>query len=664
MTLTDPGPATAAPTAPGALLAPGVPADWPWPPACGDELVTVAGAFDEEWETAAHCRAVAEGRPWLSVRITAAEILVGPLWTPTAAVGCSGCAETRALAAVSDPLFFVTDRTLRTPASARGGNGAPPLLRTLLAAYGELLRTEPLAPGELLALSTDRGVRRHRVHRSIDCTVCGDPAPTPQDAETLPPVPPEPVALCSRPSSAAVPTRGDDGPDLRREAMRENLVDHRFGPVTQMFRDDNAPFAMTGAVLGGARFPGFGRGCSFDATEPVAVLEAYERFGGYPHQASLVRGRSHRELGDLALDPDRLGRYTERQLASPISRVLARTADTPMDWAWGHRLAGGEPLLVPADVAFYQYGYPEPGGRPDMAFQRARRPDSGGRASTRANYFLESSSGCALGGSREEAALHSLFELAERDAILMAWHAQQPLAHLDHAEVRADPEARHLMDLIEAADYDIHLLVTTSDLALPSVWALAVHRRRALPASFTAAGAGPDPMTAVRAGLWEISQLVGHGLNWDPDDVAPMLDDPWKVDMLVDHHRLYGFPETLPRVEKVLGGPRLTLAEAFPGWPGVFAEAAAGDVRGALEFMAGHFAAAGLDEIVIVDQTTREHADLGLASVKAVVPGIVAMSFGHAQQRLAGLPRFATRTAGAGVPCDEELLPLDPHPFP
>jgi ribosomal protein S12 methylthiotransferase accessory factor len=66
--------------------------------------------------------------------------------------------------------------------------------------------------------------------------------------------------------------------------------------------------------------------------------------------------------------------------------------------------------------------------------------------------------------------------------------------------------------------------------------------------------------------------------------------------------------------------------------------------------------------VVLVDQSSVEHQDLGLSVVKAVVPGIVPMCFGLAQQRLLGQSRLVAALRGT----DQESrdIPYDPHPFP
>ncbi|MFR9795080.1 YcaO-like family protein [Streptomyces sp. MS06] len=493
----------------------------------------------------------------------------------------------------------------------------PPWLRHAVEVYGTVVAAAPLGPGELAVLRADGAVRRHRLRRTYRCPVCAAPG-APRDPLRPPPAP----RLRPRPTAAAVPTRAGAPFGMDADRMREALADSRFGPAVRVSRDAHVPFAMSEVRLLGGSPAGHGRARTYGEAEAVAYLEAYERMAGYPHGTRPVTGRSLAELGERALDPARLGGYTEAQLAHPLSRVRPWDAGTPMDWVWAHRMRDGRPLLVPADAGFYQYRYPprEPGDR-------------------RLNHVLESSSGCALGSSYEEAALHSLLELAERDAFLLAWHRRRPLPEIDPDTVR-DPQSRLLLRMARARGFEIRLLVATADIAVPVVWALALRPDRALPAAFSTAGGSPDPEAAVRAALWELAQLTETGLTWDPAAIEPMVGDRSRVDDLMDHPRRNADPRLLPRVTEVLGGPLLPLADAFPDWPGVYARAARGDVTRGLGFVAELYADAGLTDVLLVDQTTPEHADAGLAVVKAVVPGIVPMCFGQVHQRFTGLPRL------------------------
>lgn len=569
------------------------------------------------------------GPALLSVRLFADEVQAGPLWAAGTDSGCAACAEWRARLVSQHPLAGYLD--FPTAAPRRGSPSQPEWLSVAL----DAMAVRPLAPGELLAVGAG-GTGRHRVPRASACPVCGDPPPDPRR--------PPPAARFER--SRALP--GDPlraAPSvlpLNRAAMRRRLVDPRFGPVIQVMRDTKAPFAMSNAVLPGAPSLGYGRALTFGNAEPVAVLEAYERLGGLPGPGLILKHVPFAEVADRAVDPAALGGYTAAQFAHPACRVIPFDATTPMDWAWGHVLGSGERLLVPAEIAFFRYQHATPAGA-----ARARR------------YFDECSSGCALGGSLTEATLHALMELHERDSFLLAWHRAAPLPRIDPASV-TDPLSRRLLGIIAARGFQTHLLVSTADIDLPAVWSLAVNGTGAYPASYSAAGAGADPEKAVRGALWELAQLVCEPPWWDRAHAERMLADPWLVGGIDDHIALYTLPETLPRVTAALGGPMMTLDQAFPDWPRCFAGPADGDVRGALDQVADRFRRAGLDRIIVVDQSTRDHLDLGLRVVKAVVPGIVPMCFGHPQQRLLGLERL-TRVIPPGRDGD---LPYDPHPFP
>lgn len=586
------------------------------------------------WRDSVH-----SGRPLLSVRWSHDEVLLGPLFVPGTTAACAGCAEVRQRAAQDHPL-------LDELAQPRAGAGRPSaaLLEVLRATVAQP-SVRALRPGALLAVRPG-SVRRHAVLRSAACPVCSTSAPA-GDAGRPPPR----LELRGRAAPYAAPTRSS-GDLLEPHVLHDLVVDGRFGPVLQLQRESVSPFAMSMAIVPDSPGNGYGRAASFAKAEPVALLEGFERLAGRPVDVPVVADRSFEDVRDVALDPAGLGGYTAAQRASALSRVLPRDDSTPMDWVWAHALPGGVPVLVPAEIGFYQYQH---------RFRGAGHTARLVPAPARRMFLHDSSSGCALGSTLEEAALHSLLELAERDAFLLSWHRAAPLPRIAPSTV-TDPESRRLLDLVDARGFDTHLLVATQDVDVPVVWAMAVNRRRPYPATFSAAGSGVDPAVAVRSALWELGQVVTDPVPDDRSPWEPMHDDPWLVDTLDDHLRLYTLPERLARATAVLGGPEVPLLEAWPHWPDALRRAAAGDVLGALRDLLGVVARAGLDRVLLVDQSSREHADLGVVAAKAVVPGIVPMCFGQAHQRLSGLPRLTAALVGT----DAELrdAPYDPHPFP
>ena len=618
----------------------------------GDGLVSIGVGFDLDHEREIFAAAARQSRELLSIRLAGDAVLIGPRWVPGGTSSCAGCAEARLRLVVDHPLLTRVD----VNASPRAG--WPAALAVLLDVGLAHLGERPLAPGEMLRVGLSE-TRRHRVARSLACPVCSaDRGCAPVNQGRRPQSRPEPLVLRSRPTPDRVPLRGWPRATLTKDGLAQ-LVDQRVGPVVQVRRDNRAPFAMSAAVVPAARDMGFGRGRDFAQSGPVAILEAYERMGAFPHEGQILQDLCYDEIRELAVDPDTLGRYSATQLAHPNARVMPYRPDRLMDWAYAHDLVDGTAWLVPADVAFYGYDY-----QYRLDYHAARRHRAPGRRRT--HFFAESSSGCALGSSVEEAALHGLQELVERDAFLMAWCRRVPLPAIDTGSLE-DPASRMLLDAIEVRGFDVHLLVTTYDLELPSIWALAVNRDPgAVPATYSAAGSGAVPTEAVRAALWELAQLAAHSVDWDLESVRPLVADASLVDGLEDHVHRYAMPECRERVMEVVGGARTSLDGAFPGWPDRLVEAARGDVRGALGFLLAQCRAAGLDRAFVVDQSTREHRDLGLSVARVVVPGILPMCFGAPQQRLGGLVRRQRALAALGRSADDPAAdPLfDPHPFP
>jgi ribosomal protein S12 methylthiotransferase accessory factor len=623
--------------------------------------VTANVGFDLDFESRQLAEAARDRRQLLSIRFGSEEALIGPRWVPGHRAACAGCAEIRMRRALGHPLASRPDLNA-TPRS-----GWPVAVLELATVGLDHLGRYPLGPGEMLSIGL-MGTRRHRVMPAVGCPVCGHGArlrrrncngdPGAQavraQADVTADLGGEPSVLDfqSRPSRDPVPLRGAPSAAISPRELAK-LVDPRVGPVLQVQRDHRAPFAMSGAILPGSRDRGYGRGRDFEAAAAVAILEAYERLGALPHEEQVIRDVCYRDVAGLAVDPDTLGRYSEAQLDHPNCRVLAYGPDIAMDWVFGYQLRDGTARLLPADVAFYGYDYRHRvAGAP-----KAERPDH------RVNFFAESSSGCALGSSLEEAALHALCELVERDAFLLAWCRRTPLPAISFSSVD-DPASAMLGEGIEARGFDVHLLVTTYDVGLPSVWAVAVNRSPdAVPATLSAAGSNAEPAVAVRAALWELAQLVARPLDWDVAGARRLVDDPSRVESIDDHVHLYARPETRERVGLALGGPEVSLGEAFPGWPGELCLQAAGDVRGALDYLLAQTAGAGLDEALVVDQSSEDHRDLGLSVARVVVPGMLPMCFGAAHQRLGGLARREAVIIGDGRDADTEAL-FDPHPFP
>ncbi|MDX3537887.1 TOMM precursor leader peptide-binding protein [Streptomyces sp. MB09-01] len=589
------------------------------------------------------------------VRFDGALAVVGPVLRPGGAA-CLVCTEYQRLATAGGRVPW------QSPKLTLAGVPSPALAPAVEALVQELLdHPDPApdldpAPDPDPDLDSDSAVvhvvhqgrgtwSTHRVRPVGGCDVC---RPLPSDAEApLRPLPSQP-----RPMPDAAVLRGPN-PRTTGAALRAALYDERFGPVRLLRRSEDSAFSLTSAVVTDGRSVddgGHGRARTFADSERIALFEAVERYAGMrPTGRRTDLLASFAELGpDQAVDPERLGLPDPAHHGHSGSPTVPYTPDLPLHWVRGWSLTHRRPTAVPEHVAYWDVPGPD---RPRVVY--------------------ESSNGCGLGNSPEEAALYGLFEVAERDAFLMAWYAATPLRRI-HLPAD-DTDTLLLADRAAAAGYRLLLLDATNDFGIPAVLAVCRYEggHPEAPRMFLAAGAHHDPRAAVRSAVAEVVTNVleaphrsfAEGGPRDPERLRPMLERPELVLTLDDHVGLSTLPEAAPRLEFLFADtPAVPVAEAWPGAP-----APVPDLSDLLTRTVDRLARSGL-EVITVDQTEpglRER--FGLHCVKAVVPGALPMTFGHVNRRTLGLPRLLEvphRLGRTGRPGRHEELPLHPHPFP
>ncbi|MQS16832.1 TOMM precursor leader peptide-binding protein [Streptomyces kaniharaensis] len=580
------------------------------------------------------------------VREDGALTVIGPVLHPGAAA-CLSCTEYQRLASAGGRVPWQSERL------AFGGTGTPALAEaaTLLAA--ELATDEPehgandaedcatvhLVHGDRATWST------HRVRPVGGCPVCRPLPPDDAEAARLP--------LTPRPLPDPAVLRGPNHRATTADALRAELFDERFGPVRRLFRTEDSAFALTTAQVTDGRLVddgGYGRAGDFASSERIALFEALERFAGMrPVGRRTTLRASFAELGpEAAVDPVRLGLPDPAHDGHPARRTVRYTPDLPLDWVHGWSLTRRRPVAVPEHVAYWDV----PGeDRPRVVY--------------------ESSNGCGLGNSPQEAALYGLFEVAERDAFLMAWYAGTPLPRI--TPPADDPEVAALVDRATLLGYRPTLLDATNDFGIPAVIALCRYTgtHPDAPRTFLAAGAHHDPRAAIRSALAEVvtnvqqapHRATAYGSPRDPARLRPMLTDPELVVTLDDHVGLNTLPEAQPRLDFLFDGPPpVDWRERWPGAPTPVA-----DLTTLLETTVERLAAEGLEVVVVGQDEPGARDRLGLHCAKVIVPGSLPMTFGHVNRRTLGLPRLLEvpyRLGRTPRPLRHDELPLHPHPFP
>lgn len=599
----------------------------------------------DAWHPSAHREAEkvlqTAGIPWLRGFVAFGEGVVGPLVRP-GLPRCSQCADTRRLLAERDrkEMWLLRQRLAEIGGIPRDAWASR--IGLLQMSYLLVAETQKVLQGsrprsEERMFFIDMKTLKCTSHFFLQdplCPVCGR---VPDDSPAL-----ALISLQPSPKIGESNYRCRSLGDLK-EILAKDYLDYRTGFLNGKMVDLVSPFADVSVNL-----PMFeqneataGRTHSYADSELTAIMEGLERYCGMaPRGKRTVTRDSYRNLADRALNPVTAGLYAKEQYEQPGFPFKPFDPDEHLDWVWGYSFLQECPIMVPQMLAYYS-------------------------SSCGHGFVYETSNGCALGGSLEEAIFYGIMEVVERDSFLLTWYAQLPLPRLDPGSAN-DLELELMIDRLKAvAGFDLFLYNATMENGIPSVWALAKNRKPKGVNLICAAGAHPDPVRAAKSAIHELSGMMltlDEKFDTNREDYARMFHDPSLVRGMEDHSMLYSLPQAQERLHFLLeeNRPLRTFEEEFNRTPRI--PDLTDDLKGILQV----FRRLNLD-VIAVDQTTPELTRNGLYCVKVLIPGMLPMTFGHHLIRITGLERVLKVPAELGYtkrPLLEAQLNPHPHPFP
>ncbi len=549
------------------------------------------------------------GQPFVSVVLDLAGIMVGPFVDPVLP-GCLQCLNRRMQTNAIGPRPTLPECTILA---------IPPTLAIL----GELLNDREFEIGEFLMINAlTLECSHHRFLPHPDCECC-----FPQCRVDHP----FRLTVNSDPSGEYRGLRVLN-PKIELQNLITQYVDPVSGLVPRIHRwyEGQELAYSTAEIALPYREIGVGRTDKPLESDQIAVLEALERY-------SAVRPPTHviidsvRNLGISALDPTELILHAPHQYCEPAVHLAEYSPDNVYRWVWGWTIDKNEEVLVPEQVAYYG----------------VRTPD---------RFLYEISNGCAIGGSIEEAILHGLLEVIERDAFLTTWYGRLPVYRVDVRGSNLGTANRGLIQKIESRGYDVSIFYLDHDTGIPAFWVMATSRRDELPRTHSAAAAHPDAQRGIRNALFELVTMLPSAEFAAKNSVARaavMVADSTMVQAMSDHSLLYSHPDAYPRLRFLMDAPEIDVQGiAQVAWP-------QRDVGKMLQSVVQRIASLGY-HIVIIDETQPEHTVVNLSSVKVLVPGFLPMTFGHQYRRVYQSTRLETLIRTRGGFFD----PVYPHPFP
>lgn len=397
----------------------------------------------------------------------------------------------------------------------------------------------------------------------------------------------------------------------------------------------------------GTSHVGYGSGFSRVEAKQKAMMEVLERICAVQAtDRKPVVWETYANLSDKAIHPLQFGIHDAQIYDYPANHLQPFDEHEKYSWMWGYSTKNDMPILIPEQIAHY------------------------GHTRDNHRFVKESSNGCALGGTVEEAVLHGLCEVLERDGFLNMWYGRMPVPEIRLGS-ECPEETRRVYDMLEQGGYEVRLFDISHDMSIPAVLAVAIGMGNKMPRAVCGSSCHLNPYEAADGALRELMVQVLHlqGISEQRRlEGVSMLEDPTKIHNILDHVVVAGLPEAFSRWRFLLDnpsrGPVHSIDKAFCDVATRF-QFHSRDIKVILNAALAELHGRGFD-VIVVKQSNAEVLSGELHAVKVLVPGMTTITFGHGYRRVQGLSRVFELPYQMGY-TERVLMPedlnVDCHPF-
>lgn len=224
----------------------------------------------------------------------------------------------------------------------------------------------------------------------------------------------------------------------------------------------------------------YGKGITTRQHMASACIEFFERYCATRMPDDLLLTASFDEASAEAINP------LHFTLPSGTGYHTAKN----IEWIWGYSLSRKEPVLVPANLVYYPYE-----GVPDE--KHIARSDT---------------NGLAAGNNMEEAVLHGIFELIERDQVTISEYNRLPVKRIIPDSLPA--ACLPLLGTLNEKGFEVYIYCGTSDLPFPFITVF-LRLRKDHTVCSVSSGTHLDPVIALERALTEAVQLLPPVVNFE-----------------------------------------------------------------------------------------------------------------------------------------------------
>ena len=315
-----------------------------------------------------------------------------------------------------------------------------------------------------------------------------------------------------------------------------------------------------------------GKGATPEQAKASAVMEAMERYSAEQRESDEVAYGTMQQIRDSGMP------YVEPADLILPARIMGMVESAEIAWTSCYDILRGEDVWVPACAVFYPY-------YPDGDLQ----------------LFRFHTNGIAAGNTIEEAILHALFEVIERDA----WSIAESFNRTNADVIIDDPDSvpGRLLKNFNDAGIEINLKDLTTDVGVTTIGASSDDVRTKDPEMLDiGVGTHLNPEIAAIRALTEVAQsrtTHKHGLKVNAE--------------LQKRTREMGY-EKVKEANALWYNPSKEKKKLSD-----MKDEATEYVLDDIEIVLGKLMDAGFDRVIIADLTRPE---IGVPTVRAIIPGM------------------------------------------
>lgn len=235
-----------------------------------------------------------------------------------------------------------------------------------------------------------------------------------------------------------------------------------------------------------------GKGISKDHAKASAMMEGFERYSAEKQENDKTIIATIEEISQK-------GKYIDpKSLNLPQKYEKEDITQTPLEWSLSNDLISGDEYYVLSNAVFHPYNH-------DNNVE---------------SFFKSNTNGLASGNILDEAILHGIFEVIERDA----WSIFE-LTHKNYSQINLDSIESELinniLDKFESNGIKIKLMDFTADIKVPTI-AASADDTVTKDAGLLTLGMGThlDPEVAILRALTEVAQSRATQINGAREDTV------------------------------------------------------------------------------------------------------------------------------------------------